>query len=253
MHKNNRIVAILSICTGLLPVLVDADSWQWSVEPYLMASNIDGDAGVGRATGIAVGVDTSDILETFEVGAMVHIEGHHSSGWGMMFDYAFMKLNDDLSGPRGGITDVTVRQGVLEAMVAHRLNVEQGVLDLYAGLRWWDNDVSIMLDTVILPGTPSARIDEEWIDPVIGLKYLLPLNESWNLSIQGDVGGLSMGSDLTYTLAAGLTYRFTESMVLDLKYKGLWVDYEDGEASNPGYFMYDTVTHGFVVGLIFEL
>jgi hypothetical protein len=220
---------------------------------YLMASNIDGDAGVGRATGIAVGVDTSDILETLEMGAMIHLEGQHSNGWGVMFDYAFMKLGDDLTGPRGGITDVTVRQGVLEAMIKRRIDTQQGTLDLYGGLRWWDNDVSIMLDPVILPGTPEARIAEDWIDPVIGLRYLLPLNESWNLSMQADVGGLSLGSDLTYAMAVGATYRFTESMVLDLKYKGLWVDYEDGEISNPGYFMYDTVTHGFIIGLIFEL
>jgi opacity protein-like surface antigen len=85
------------------------------------------------------------------------------------------------------------------------------------------------------------------------LKYLLPLNESWNLSFQGDVGGLSMGSDLTYSAAVGLAWRINETITLDLKYKGLWVDYEEGNPGNPEYFLYDTVTHGVIVGMIFNL
>jgi len=35
-------------------------------------------------------------------------------------------------------------------------------------------------------------------------------------------------------------------------YKGLWVDYEDGSQGERGYFSYDTLTHGPVVGFIYK-
>jgi opacity protein-like surface antigen len=170
----------------------------------------------------------------------------------MMFDYAFMKLGDDLTGPRGGVTDVTVRQGVLEAMAVRRIQVEEGILDVYGGIRWWDNDVKITLDPAILPGDREAKVAADWVDPVVGVRYRMPLSEAWALLLQGDIGGLSLGSDLTFAAVVGVNYRFSDTMSLNLKYKGLWVDYEDGKASEPGYFMYDTVTHGLILGLNFE-
>ena len=44
-----------------------SNDWQWSIEPYLMASNIEGDASVGRVVGANVSLDTSDILEKLEI------------------------------------------------------------------------------------------------------------------------------------------------------------------------------------------
>ncbi len=114
--------------TGLLAAIVlmagqtasASDGWQWSLEPYLQASNIEGDASIGRVVGANVSLDTSDILEKLEIGAMIHAEALHDSGWGVMVDYAFMRLGDDLSGPLGGVVDMTLRQGVLEALAFRR-------------------------------------------------------------------------------------------------------------------------------------
>lgn len=52
--------------------------------------------------------------------------------------------------------------------------------------------------------------------------------------------------------AAGALYQISEAMRLDLRYKAIWVDYEDGTRGQPGYFSYDTVTHGAIVGLAFD-
>lgn len=243
------------ICGGLLiaaPISVQASDWSWSIEPYFMATNIDGDAAIGRATGIDVAVDTSDILENLELAAMVHFEGLHSSNWGFMLDYGFMKLGSDLSNPLGGVTDVTVRQGIFEAFGFHRVESDHGYLDIYAGLRWWDNDFDVTIDPVFLPGSISPSVSEDWIDPVFGLRYFHDLGEKLNLGIQADVGGFGVGSDISYSFAIGGVYHFSDSLSLDLKYRALWVDYESGSAGNPGHFKYETSTHGPIAGLIFN-
>ena len=229
-----------------------AGAWQWSIEPYVMASNIDGTVGVGRVAGVDVNVDTKTILENLRMAFMLHAEGVHESNWGVMLDYGFMKLGSDIAGPLGGITSARVRQGIFEGFVFHRLDQGDADLDIYGGIRWWDNDITVNINPAILPGTISTTIKEDWVDPVVGVRYQKPLNSKWTLVLQGDLGGFGLGSDMTYSAAVGATYRINERTRLDLKYKGLWVDYENGISGTPGYYKYDTVTHGTIAGLIFD-
>ena len=44
----------------------------------------------------------------------------------------------------------------------------------------------------------------------------------------------------------------SQSIDLDLQYKAIWVDYETGSRGSPGYFQYDTVAHGPVIGFVFS-
>jgi len=229
-----------------------AQDWSYEFEVYALASSIEGDAGIGRATGVAVDVDMSDILEVLDVGAMAHFEAHNSNGWGVALDYGFMDLKADISGPRGGIVDVGVRQGVFEALLVRRVPSGDGHLDYLAGIRWWDNDLDVNVIPAILPGSPMARVDEDWIDVVIGMRWTDQLNDRWDFQLRGDIGGLGLESDFTSTVATGFHYQMSESTTLDLQYKATWVDYESGTPGQSGYFKYDTVTHGPLVGVIFS-
>jgi hypothetical protein len=247
------ISATALLCTFLIVLPAQAaDDWNFVVEPYLLISSIDGDAGVGRVTGAEVEVDFSDILDTLEIGGMIHLEAFHESGWGLLLDYAFMDLGDDLSGPLGGIIDVDVHQGVLELLAARRLNSGEGHIEIFAGIRWWDNDVDVVVDPAVLLGDRTASIDQDWVDPVIGARFTMPMADKWKLVLRGDVGGFGAGSDFTAVAAGGILYSFNQTISLDVQYKALWVDYEDGTRGTPGYFAYDTVTHGPLVGLKFE-
>ena len=98
-----------------------AKDWSYEFEPYALISSIDGEAGVGRVSGADVAVDFDAILETLEFAFMGHFEAHHKSGWGASLDYGFMNLGESISGPLGGVTDVDVHQGVLEALALYRV------------------------------------------------------------------------------------------------------------------------------------
>ena len=227
-----------------------AQDWSFQFEPYMLASTIEGDAGLGRVTGAEVDVDFSDILEVLDIGAMLHFEAIHSSGWGAILDYGFMNLSDEVSGPRAGVARAEVSQGVLEALVVRRRSSGEGYIDYLAGIRWWDNDIDVTIDPAVLPGTVASDIDEDWVDLVFGVRWSNPMNAKWTFNLRGDVGGLGLESDVTASVAAGFHYQLGESLDLDLQYKALWVDYETGSRGRPGYFAYDTVTHGPVLGFI---
>lgn len=250
--KINIVVSIFVVIFSWLTLPANAsDAWKFSIEPYMMITSIDGHAGVGRVTGATVAVDFDDILENLDVAGMIHLEAHHESGWGALIDYGFMNLGADISGPLGGIVDTDVHQGILELFVVRRIDLAHSSIELYGGLRWWDNDIDIKIDPQVLPGSLKASVKEDWFDPVVGVRFKLPVSEKWTVVLRGDVGGFGAGSDFTALTAAGLVYNFYESVSLDMQYKALWVDYEAGAKGTPGYFAYDTTTHGPVVGIIF--
>ena len=258
MNVTNLFRFAIAACL-LLATPSFAGDWEFQFEPYLMISNIEGDAGIGPVEDLVVDVDFSTILENLDLGAMAHFEAHHKSGWGLSLDYGFMDLGADISGPRGGILDASVRQGVFEALVVKRKRLAGGTLDWFAGVRWWDNDIDVHLEPMILPGEIDiideidVAIGADWIDLVAGLRLLKEVNEKWKFMLRGDVGGLGAESDFTSTVAIGAQYQISEKTVLDLQYKGTWVDYETGTSGEPGYFAYDTLTHGTVLGVIFNL
>jgi hypothetical protein len=250
MKSSRSALGVLAIGFAVISH-AEADDWSFEFEPYLMASSIEGDAGVGRVQEAAVSVDFSDILETLEIGAMAAFAGQHESGWGFSLDYGFMDLRTDISGPRGGVADARVRQGVFEALVTRKAGPGDE-LHYFAGIRWWDNDLDLSIDPALLPLNPMLSTKEDWVDFVAGFQWTRSVSEEWTFSLRGDVGGLGMESDWTASAVIGFRYGINDRLDLDLKYKALWVDYETGNPGQPGYFAYDTVTHGPIAGLVFK-
>ena len=144
-----------------------AQDWTFQAEPYLLAASIEGDTSIGRVTGVEVDVDFSDILEVLEIGLMGHFEAHHSSGWGVLIDYGFMDLRDDITNSRGGIVSAKLRQGIFEALVARRREWGDGYIDYLAGIRWWDNDIDVTIDPAIWPGSTRRHKSSTWAGTII--------------------------------------------------------------------------------------
>lgn len=245
-----KFTALACAVNGSAHAADDASGWAFMVEPYVFASTIEGDASLGRVTGADVEVDFSAILEALDMAAMVHFEAIRDDKWGVVLDYGFMDLSDKVSTARGGVVEADVHQGVLEAFVLRRFQNGPSSVDVFAGVRWWDNDIGATVDLALLPGTQSREIKQDWVDPVIGVRWNHPLNERWKFTLRGDAGGFGIESDFTTSVSASATYSFKSSLALELSYKALWVDFEDGTPQTPGYFAYDTVTHGPLVGLI---
>jgi hypothetical protein len=191
----------------------NADEWSFQVEPYLLGVTIDGDVGIGRVNGADVEVDFDDILASLDMAFLGRFEARHENGWGVVIDYAFFDLSDDITGPRGGVLDADVRQGVFEALLVKGTRLGDQQLDYFAGVRWWDHDVDVAIDPVILPGTLTASVEEDWVDLVVGVRWKNPISEKWSFLLQGDVG--AGGSDFTASGIVGFLYEIGESYELD--------------------------------------
>jgi hypothetical protein len=232
---------------------VSASQWNYQFEPYLMVTSIKGDATIGRTDQTNVDVDFDTILDNLDAAVMFHFEAHHNSGWGVMFDYGFMDLGGNKVNANSSSADVGIRQGVLELHALYRNTLSNGYLDYFAGVRWWDNDIDVAFNFSAFPMDGfGKKVKADWVDPVIGARWLRDLNDKWTFLAQVDVGGFGITSDFTSSVQSGLLYKINDLMTVDLKYKATWVDFEEGSTGQDGYFQYDTITHGTVIGLAFN-
>jgi hypothetical protein len=182
---------------------------------------------------------------------MIQLEARHSSGYGVILNYAFMNLTKDLSGPRDYTNiDTELFQGILEGFVTRRFDYDKGTVDLYGGVRWWDIKLDIDANTPL--GSRSYGRDEGWVDPVLGVRWAPRVSESWRLLLQGDIGGFSAASDFTWCAQAGILWDVSSSTSVALLYKALGVDYQTGARGTRSFFEYDTITQGPLLGLVFR-
>ena len=246
-------ILLSALAAGALALVANpanADEWSYQIEPYLLGITIDGDAGIGRVTGVDVEVDFDDILDNLDMGFMARFEARHENGWGVALDYAFMDLSNDRTGPGGGVLNAELSQSVFEVLLMKGTRSGDSQLDYFTGLRWWNNEVDVVIDPLVLPGTVSRNVDEDWVDLIIGARWKNPIGEKWSFLLRGDIG--AGGADFTAGSVVGFRYRIGELTELDLGYKAIYVDYETGTPGQPGFFKYDTTTHGPVIGLMFK-
>ena len=100
----------------------------------------------------------------------------------------------------------------------------------------------------------TSEDNEQWIDPIVGVRTIWQLTPRWSFGAYGDVGGFGVGSDFSW-LANGLVgYRFDLLSEKDSKflfgYRALYQDYSDGSGASK--FEWDGILHGPLFALAME-
>lgn len=243
------VVAVFSL---LVSRTAASDDWNFVIAPYLLVPTITGDASLGRVDNAEVDLSGADIFKSLQLGAMLQGEARHASGYGVLLNYAFMDLGNDFSGPRGYTNvDTDVFQGILEGFATRRFEYSGGVVDGYGGVRWWDIGIDVDASTPL--GDVSYSRDVDWVDPVIGARWMPRLSDAFRLLLQGDVGGVGAASKFTWCAQGGVIWDASGTTSITLLYKALGVDYESGTRGTSSYFEYNTITQGPLLGLVFRL
>ncbi|MCK6370080.1 MAG: hypothetical protein L6Q83_01940 [Gammaproteobacteria bacterium] len=240
--------ALLALLLAGSAVAAEAQ-WQHSVVVYGIGASIDGKAGIGDVTAnVDVGFD--DILDNLEFGAMAGYRGERGR-WAIMADVIFMALEQKKNGigPAGATrAKVEADQLILELDGSYAVTER---LDAYGGLRYWelDNELEVVGGGP-LGQTLSASKTEDWVDPVVGLRYLQPINERWQLIGRGDIGGFGVGSDFTWHVTAFAMRQVSEHGSLMLGFRYLDVDYDDGSGADR--FRWDVTEGGPAAGFAWQ-
>jgi len=223
------------------------DDWEFTLAPYLFMASISGDAAIAVDGRTEVDLPFGDILKKLQFAFMMRGEVYKRN-WGIIADYVYIKLGDDLDAPEEVVADIELRQQIFELFVSRRLRQGWGWIDVYGGIRTWSFGTDLNLE-----GLEVTRVSfkQNWVDPVIGGRAVLEFSDRFKAIFRGDIGGFGVGSDFSYTVQAGVGYHFADWFGMSLQYKYLYVDYNNDKAA-PDLFIYDAATNGPLLGMVFQ-
>ena len=258
---------VLAICPAILlcvsaPVYAQegppgAEKWDFTVIPYLWATDLDGDITV-KGVSSEVDMSFSDIWDNLDFAGQIHLEATKGK-WGLFLDPTYMKLSvdEDVSVEFADVdVEVDTRMWLVEFGGFCRLfetTYSQNELPLWfdalAGGRYVNLKNEIDIEGSL--GLVDIDVDDsqDWVDPIIGGRFYAYLGKKLLVWLRGDIGGFDVGdsSDFAWNVVAGAGYEITDSMTLMLAYRILDIDYDDGSGNDR--FEFDAQMQGPMIGL----
>ncbi|WP_299349488.1 hypothetical protein [uncultured Shimia sp.] len=228
------------------PGQTQSDEWRHGAAIYLFAPvSTTGTSTIGGNSG-DFDMDLGDILDVLDFAAAGRYEAWKGN-WGVIFDANYAGISD--KSPLGvGNVEITSRQKWAALLGAYRVshgttaNGKPFAIDVQGGLRW--NSIKQTIQTV----GPTFGGDEDWIEPVIGIRGMWRLNDRWSTMASADAGGFGAGgNDLQYSVNLGFDYQPWDNTALTFGYRYFSVDY----STDGGNFAYETIQHGPYFGVKF--
>jgi hypothetical protein len=239
------------------------NDWTISVVPYLWATALDGEIGVGNVEA-EVDVPFSDLLSELN-GVLMLDFVVHKGRFGLFVNPFYAKLGSErtqtlLEGTilqRDIKLGATLKMFIMSFGVGYRLgpyplgNQEDGhkpavIVEPYVGGRLTEIDVELELVDL----DRRFQDDIRWADPMIGVMSVWNLYPRWNVTLGGNVGGFGVGTDLAWTVTGlgGYRFHFSKRIMGNVLF-GYRALHQDFEPDSVSQFKYDTTMHGPYVGV----
>ena len=220
--KTARVAALCiaaPLCFAFPVSAAEGEGWDWIVTPYVWAVSIDTDLETRvPPSSISSTITFDDILEKVDGAFQIHIEGQ-GDRFGAFADFTFLGLSD--SNDRQFFrTESDLDTRLFEAAGVWNVSGERfRGMEVFAGLRWFDVDLTMQLRPVN-PAFPGVTVDggDSYSDFMLGARYTWPLSERWGLTLRGD--GSFGDTEGTWNASAIAHYR-TQSGVWFFGYRYL--------------------------------
>jgi opacity protein-like surface antigen len=216
-----------------------SDGWTFKLAPYAWLPGVDGEISVREST-LDPDPTTNDFGDI--------LDGNLDSGFAMRFevekgragvfgDFLYVNFSGDRERSGASIeADLSAFIGEL-GMFFTLVAPEPGAtrfpfrLDLLAGARL--QSLGVEVDTTNLG---SADRERTWVDPIVGARAELGLLKWLSIKARGDIGGFGISegntSDFVWNAEAGGSFKLAEWFNIDLGYRWLDYDYEDGSGND---------------------
>jgi len=231
----------------------DKKDWKFNLAPfYLWAISIDGDATLG-ANSPDVSADFGDIIDRLDAALIVNFQGVYQNKWGFVLDYKYLSLSDSGTIPVniGGISfliphdsDFTIHLVELDGF--YRVTYQNHDFDFKFGGRYTSFDPEVKI------GRQNLGEKQNWVDPLIGMRWIWHFAERWKLFVTGDIGGFGIGSSFSWQAGALVDWQPFKHVSFVAGYRALYQDYEDGTSGTPDYFNIQATYHGPLLGVSFR-
>ncbi len=241
------ILCLFMLCFSAHAESKSDEKWKFQLAPYAWLAGQKGSmATLPGLPSANIDVDFFDDVLGNINGGLFLVGEARKGRFGVFMDLAYTDIEDENATPGPFFSSLKSRtkSWIVSAAGLYRLVQQDRVfLDAIAGFRYWSVDSKLNLGAGILPAKEKSN-KENWIDPLIGFKGLLPLwSSKFFLSGGLVIGGFGVGSDFMWDATLNLGYQWTKGLSTTIGYRYLDVDYE-----NDG-FLYDVAQQGPILGL----
>lgn len=226
--------------------------WWFQVTPYLWAASIQGGVTTGDFT-VPIDASFGDIWSKLKFAFSAHAEFGKGRILGGI-DFATLKVGEDsipIAAPELG-TSGDFRFTVIQTELfgAYRFGgLDRPTrLDLLGGVRYNYQDQDL-----VIRATPIDRFrgfQEAWVDFFAGARFGADLGRRWYVAARADAGG--GGAKFTANASVGVGFRILSWFDVDLGFRYLYVNYEDGVPSSPAFYAYNADQYGVLLGFSFR-
>lgn len=254
MTLNAALCLLVGLCTGASvqaegPTAGKGEGWDYVIAPYLWLAGASGDVSIGaiEASGKP---DFGDLVNNIEGGGMGYFSARKGK-WGVYVDVTSVKISTPGAAGAAVVTAETTTS-FAEAGVLYRANEsywgpdgDPVSTDLFFGGRYLylESDIKLAAGGNV-PGY------QDWFDPIFGATYSRGFTKKFTLTTSGDVGGIGIGSDFTWSAEVMGGYRMTPRSNFWFGYRYLDIDYDDGFGA--GRFTFDVAIYGPILGASFH-
>ena len=264
-HNLRRRITLLAmtfvVALGLTPQQSYAEGLDWTIAPYLWASDVSMDLSINGDPALGVDAAFNDLVDKLDMAFMGHIEAS-SGSFGGFFDVIYIDLSDDQVinlGPSGPILgdldiDMDLSLNIYELGGLYRIRGDglgSSAFDIIGGLRQIDvsADLSIVLEDPAAPPI-GGGMDVSETDFFIGARLVGEFSEKWHYKLRADIGGGGTEGTINGLAAVGYTFGQTGLFSLDLGYRYMSVELKDGDADET--IKTDITMSGPILGFIFN-
>lgn len=259
--KNSIYKSFIFIVFGALSTMVwcfsayaesnGSEKWHFQLAPYAWLAGQEGKvATLPPLPPADIDVDFYDDILGNIKGALMLVGEARKGRYGLVVDVAYTDIEMEDPTPLGifySAVNSRTKSWMVSAAGLYRLVEHKSrFLDAIGGVRYWSVDSKLTLKGPLFPSLSERSISnrEDWVDPIVGLKGLMPIGESkFFLSGFFLIGGFGVGSDFMWDANINFGYQWTKTFSTTFGYRYLDVDYEDDG------FLYDVAQDGLVFGL----
>lgn len=219
----------------------DSTKWKFATIGYIWAASARGETDViGPLEPVGLDLSFGDVLKALKfafMGAAEARKGRIVIIGDLMFTHLAAKEGIDIRNQDFLDAKLDSRTAAVTLLGGYRA-VEKGpvLVDLLAGGRL--NFSKTSLDLEGPNQSAEGSVKQTWLDPVVAVRTTFPLGDKWRLVAYGDVGGIVVGSDISWQAIGTVNYDISRKLSLGAGWRVFKVNYDKGD------FLYDVAQSG---------
>lgn len=199
--------------------------WSYEASIYLFMPETDMSLDTSRGS-LDANLSFSDALENLDLAFMGAFSATNGR-WTLLADYVYTNLSfgNDTPGPAFSGLDTSFKTQYLSGYVGYQILPEQAVrVDLLGGFRWFSTETEFRLRSGTVTGG-TTTVDDDWIDPVLGVRARVDFSDRWSGTGFVDYGGFRSGGE-TWQVLLTADYAINERWLIRGGYRYISFDHD---------------------------